>query len=103
MGKALSDALRSRVLKASSEGLSARQAAARFGVGISSAIRWISRAKIGEMIWLQAGEARDYITQFEVLDGATEIEVAENRIVSIARQPEADYPVPSGKFKQLLG
>lgn len=28
--------------------MSARQAAARFGVGISSAIRWIARAKIGE-------------------------------------------------------
>jgi transposase len=28
--------------------MSARQAAARFGVGISTAIRWIGRAKIGE-------------------------------------------------------
>jgi len=28
--------------------MSARQAAARFGVGISSAIRWIARARIGE-------------------------------------------------------
>jgi len=48
MARALSDDLRSRVLKASDEGMSARQAAARFGVGISSAIRWIARAKIGE-------------------------------------------------------
>ncbi|GLS35558.1 hypothetical protein GCM10010869_11460 [Mesorhizobium tianshanense] len=48
MGRALSDDLRSRVLKASDAGMSARQAAARFGVGISSAIRWIARAKIGE-------------------------------------------------------
>lgn len=48
MAKALSDDLRSRVLKASAEGMSARQAAARFGVGVSSAIRWIARAKIGE-------------------------------------------------------
>ncbi|TIR66614.1 MAG: IS630 family transposase, partial [Mesorhizobium sp.] len=45
MGKALSVDLRSRVLKASDEGMSARQAAARFGVGVSSAIRWIARAK----------------------------------------------------------
>jgi len=37
-----------RVLKAADEGASARQEAARFGVGISSAIRWIARAKIGE-------------------------------------------------------
>jgi transposase len=48
MARALSDDLRSRVLKAADDGLSARQAAARFGVGISSAIRWIARARIGE-------------------------------------------------------
>ncbi len=48
MARALSDDLRSRVLKASDGGMSARQAAARFGVGISSAIRWIARAKVGE-------------------------------------------------------
>ncbi|WP_333782929.1 helix-turn-helix domain-containing protein, partial [Nitratireductor aquibiodomus] len=40
MARALSGDLRSRVLKASAEGMSARQAAARFGVGVSSAIRW---------------------------------------------------------------
>lgn len=49
MGRALSGDLRSRVLKASREGMSARQAAARFGVGVSSAIRWIARAKVGEL------------------------------------------------------
>jgi transposase len=48
MARALSDDLRSRVLKAADEGISARQAAARFEVGISSAIRWIARAKLGE-------------------------------------------------------
>jgi transposase len=48
MARALSRDLRLRVLKAADEGASARQAAARFGVGISSAIRWIARAKIGE-------------------------------------------------------
>lgn len=50
MGKALSGDLRSRVVKASDEGMSARQAAARLGVGVSSAIRWIARAKIGELM-----------------------------------------------------
>lgn len=48
MARALSDDLRGRVLKASAEGFSARQAAARFGVGISTAIRWIARARLGE-------------------------------------------------------
>jgi len=49
MARALGDDLRSRVLKASAEGASARSAAARFGVGVSSAIRWIARARIGEL------------------------------------------------------
>ncbi len=49
MGQALSDDLRIRVLKASASGMSARQAAARFGVGISTAIRWIARASEGEL------------------------------------------------------
>lgn len=48
MARALSDDLRLRVLKASAAGMSARQAAARFGVGVSTAIRWIARAKEGE-------------------------------------------------------
>lgn len=58
MGKALSMDLRSRVLKASDEGMSARQAAARFGVGVSSAIRWIARAKIGELAPRPQGRRR---------------------------------------------
>jgi transposase len=48
MARALSDDLRVRVLNASTNGLSARQAAGRFGVGISTAIRWIARARQGE-------------------------------------------------------
>ncbi|WP_244639150.1 IS630 family transposase [Bosea sp. ANAM02] len=48
MARALSDDLRGRVLQASTDGASARQAAVRFGVGISTAIRWIARARLGE-------------------------------------------------------
>jgi len=48
MGRALSSDLRERVLRASAEGLSARQAAVRFGVAASTAIRWIDRARRGE-------------------------------------------------------
>ena len=40
MGKALSVDLRSRVVAAIDDGLSRREAATRFGVGVSSAIRW---------------------------------------------------------------
>jgi transposase len=45
-------------LKASDEGMSARQAAARFGVGVSSAIRWIARAKVGELAPRPQGRRR---------------------------------------------
>jgi transposase len=58
MARALSDDLRVRVVKASSDGLSARQAAARFGVGISTAIRWIARARTGELTARPQGRRR---------------------------------------------
>ena len=58
MGRALSGDLRSRVLQASDEGMSARRTAARFGVGISSAIRWIARAKNGELAPRPQGRRR---------------------------------------------
>jgi transposase len=45
-------------VEASDEGTSARQAAARFGVGVSSAIRWISRAKTGELTPRAQGRRR---------------------------------------------
>lgn len=48
MGRALSVDLRSRVLKAWRDGLSARRAADRFGVAASTAIRWVERARQGE-------------------------------------------------------
>lgn len=41
MGKALSEDLRVRVIEAVEAGASRHQAAARFGVGVSSAIRWV--------------------------------------------------------------
>ena len=42
MGRYLSDDLRMRVVRAIDEGLSRRAAAARFGVSVSSAVRWMS-------------------------------------------------------------
>lgn len=48
MARAFSDDLRSRVLAASAEGMSARSAAARFGIGISTAIAWIASARQGQ-------------------------------------------------------
>ena len=48
MVRASSEDLQSRVMNASWDGMSARRAAARFGIGISTAIRWIGRARIDE-------------------------------------------------------
>ena len=45
MSKALSVDLRDRVVAAIDEGMSCRQAAARFGVSASSAIRWRTRLR----------------------------------------------------------
>ena len=45
MGKPLSVDLRDRVVSAVDEGLSRRKAAERFGVSISSAIRWTSQRR----------------------------------------------------------
>ena len=55
----------------------------------------------GEMIWLEHGEARAYDAVFHVLDGAGEIAATEGRIAAIARQPQQDYPRPSGNFPRL--
>lgn len=57
----------------------------------------------GELIWLEHGDSRSYTTHFDVLDGAREIAVAEARIAAIARQPEDDFPQPSGHFAQIPG
>ena len=43
MVQALSDDLRRRVVEAVEGGMSRRAAAARFGVGVSTAIRWVQR------------------------------------------------------------
>jgi transposase len=51
MARSLSQDLRLRVVEAVQAGASRRQAAARFGVGVSSAIRWV-RA------WREQGEVR---------------------------------------------
>lgn len=45
MANALSLDLRRRVVSAVEAGASRRQAAARFGVGISSAIRWVAQSR----------------------------------------------------------
>ncbi len=50
----------------------------------------------GEIIWLEHGDERRYDTTFRVLAGAHDIAAAEDRIRRLARQPEEDFPEPSG-------
>ena len=45
MARALSDDLRVRVLEAGAGGMSTRSVARRFGIGISTAIRWLRRER----------------------------------------------------------
>ena len=46
MARAYSQDLRERVLEAAAKGMSARQAAERFGVGVSTAIVWVRRSRL---------------------------------------------------------
>jgi hypothetical protein len=54
-----------------------------------------------ELIWLEHDEQRGYTLRFSVLDGAAAIEAAASRIAAIARQPDDDYPPPSGQWDAL--
>lgn len=59
MVQAYSPDLRSRVIKAAVGGLSARQAAERFGVGVSTAIVWVRRYRqSGEAVARPQGKSR---------------------------------------------
>lgn len=58
MARALGDDLRMRVLSSSADGLSARQATTRFGVGVSTAIRWVARARASERTARPQGRRR---------------------------------------------
>ena len=49
MSRAYSEDLRERVLNAVAAGSSARGAAARFGIGVATAVRWVQR-------WRETGE-----------------------------------------------
>ena len=53
MSRAYSDDLRDRVLDAVAAGASARGAAARFGIGVATAVRWARR-------WRETGGRRAY-------------------------------------------
>jgi hypothetical protein len=55
----------------------------------------------GELIWLGHGEERSYHTTLRVLAGKDQIASSDKRIAAISKQPEEDYPQPSGRFPSL--
>lgn len=56
-----------------------------------------------ELIWLEHGDERRYDTKLSILDGADAIAAAEQRITTIARQPDDDFPEPSGAYPAIGG
>jgi transposase len=89
MPKALSFDLRSRVLAAIDEGLSCRQAATRFGVSASSAIRWQAQRRAG-------GDARPKPQGGDRLSRRTE---AHADLIHAALAEEPDITLPELKAR----
>ncbi len=58
MARAYSQDLRDRVIKTALGGASVRQAAARYGVGISTAVLWVRRARSGEVAARRQGQPK---------------------------------------------
>ncbi len=57
----------------------------------------------GELIWLEHGDERIYDTVFRILPGSDAIAAAEQRITALARQPENEFPQPSGNHLPIKG
>jgi hypothetical protein len=57
----------------------------------------------GELNWLEHGEERAYDTVLRILDGKEDIAASEKRITAIARQPEQEFPEPSGNHLPIGG
>src|SRR3712207_4743264 len=58
MARAYSQDLRDRVIKTALGGVSVRQAAARYGVGVSTAVLWVRRARSGEAAARRQGQIK---------------------------------------------
>lgn len=58
MARAYSQDLRERVIRTALGGVSVRQAAARYGVGVSTAILWVRRARSGEVTARRQGQPK---------------------------------------------
>lgn len=56
----------------------------------------------GELIWLEHGDERRYDSVFRILPTADAVADAVQRIEGVARQPDDEYPTPSGNYP-LIG
>jgi hypothetical protein len=56
-----------------------------------------------ELIWLEHNEERRYDSVFRILPDGKAVADAIERIEGVARQPEGEYPLPSGRFPAIAG
>ncbi|WP_121118633.1 aldose 1-epimerase family protein [Croceibacterium ferulae] len=57
----------------------------------------------GELIWLEHGEERQYDTVLRILPNGAAVTDAVARIEAVQRQPDEDYPQPTGDFPDIAG
>lgn len=57
----------------------------------------------GELIWLEHGDERRYDTVLRILPNAAAVADAVARIERVARQPDDEYPQPTGNFPAIPG
>ncbi|MFU8865438.1 MAG: aldose 1-epimerase family protein [Rhodobacterales bacterium] len=81
--------------------------AGQYSVGIEPATNHVlgngGARERDELIRLNHGDARHYDTTFTVLPDGAAITAAQDQITTIARQPDQDYPAPSGTFLPIGG
>jgi len=57
----------------------------------------------GELIWLEHGEERQYDTMLRIPPTSAAVTDAVARIEAVQRQPDANYPQPTGNFPDIAG
>lgn len=81
--------------------------AGQYALGIEPATNHVlghgAARERGELIWLEHGEERNYHSTFRILADAAEIAASEARILAICKQPDGDFPVPSGNHIAIGG
>lgn len=79
--------------------------AGQYAIGIEPSTNHVLGAKFArdrnETIKLDHGEAREYTTRFQILDGKQEISRLEKWIAGIHPQPDEDYPEPTGNYRRI--